>query len=215
MSNPAKKASVKRPYAGVSAEDRQADRRARFLAAGLELIGTLGYRAMTLRMLCQKAGLNDRYFYESFDNLEDFLSKLYTAHMDVLHEKIVSVALAENCPLSDRMKTGISVYFEFMRNPYVARLAFTEILGVSAKIDNLYNANTRRFGQMLISFLRMEFPSVKIDDQSEQALGAGLTGACTMMATHWMLEGYRVPVGVMVESCCDIFIGTLHKLIVK
>jgi AcrR family transcriptional regulator len=40
------------------------------LAAGLELLGTVGWAGTTVRGVCALAGLNDRYFYESFADLD-------------------------------------------------------------------------------------------------------------------------------------------------
>ena len=60
-----------RPYAGASREARERARRERIIAAGIELFGTVGYRAATVGAVCETAGLNKRYFYESFATLED------------------------------------------------------------------------------------------------------------------------------------------------
>ncbi|WP_165950338.1 TetR/AcrR family transcriptional regulator [Actinomadura sp. GC306] len=62
-----------RPYRGVPAEQRRARRRAALLAAGLELLGTRGWAATTVRGVCAEAGLNDRYFYESFPDRESLI----------------------------------------------------------------------------------------------------------------------------------------------
>lgn len=59
-----------RSYGGASAGERQARRRAALLEAGLELLGTRGWAATTVRGVCARAGLNDRYFYESFADLD-------------------------------------------------------------------------------------------------------------------------------------------------
>jgi AcrR family transcriptional regulator len=61
---------VTRSYGGASAGERQARRRAALLAAGLELLGTRGWAGTTVRGVCAEAGLNDRYFYESFPDLD-------------------------------------------------------------------------------------------------------------------------------------------------
>jgi AcrR family transcriptional regulator len=52
-----------RSYGGESANDRLARRRRQLLDAGLELFGTTGYRATTVRQLCREARVSDRYFY--------------------------------------------------------------------------------------------------------------------------------------------------------
>jgi AcrR family transcriptional regulator len=57
----------------VPAGERRARRRAALLAAGLELLGTQGWGATTVRKVCAEAGLNDRYFYESFPDRDTLL----------------------------------------------------------------------------------------------------------------------------------------------
>jgi AcrR family transcriptional regulator len=59
-----------RSYGGASADQRRARRRAALLEAGLELLGTKGWAGTTVRGVCTRAGLNDRYFYESFADLD-------------------------------------------------------------------------------------------------------------------------------------------------
>lgn len=62
--------SAPRRYGGVSAEERIAERRSRFLEAGLELMGNRGVAGTTVRGLAEHTGLAARYFYESFDGIE-------------------------------------------------------------------------------------------------------------------------------------------------
>ncbi|GIH77067.1 TetR/AcrR family transcriptional regulator [Planobispora longispora] len=65
--------SSARPYRGMPAEQRRAQRRAALLEAGLEVLGRHGWAAATVRGVCKQAGLNDRYFYESFTDLDALL----------------------------------------------------------------------------------------------------------------------------------------------
>lgn len=60
-----------RQYGGLSGADRIADRRRRFVAAGLDLMGTRGIPATTLRGVAERSGLAARYFAESFPTIED------------------------------------------------------------------------------------------------------------------------------------------------
>ncbi|EPJ39818.1 hypothetical protein STAFG_3128 [Streptomyces afghaniensis 772] len=64
-------------YGGKTAEERQAERRRRFLDAALQLFGdTPGFRATTVAALSEAAGLSTRQFYEEFRTLEDVLAAL-------------------------------------------------------------------------------------------------------------------------------------------
>src|SRR6185312_305258 len=67
-----------RPYRGVNADDRRAERRARLLDTGLSILGSeQGIEALTVRGVCRQAGLSARYFYESFTDRDDFVGAVY------------------------------------------------------------------------------------------------------------------------------------------
>ncbi|WP_216896279.1 TetR/AcrR family transcriptional regulator [Nocardia alni] len=59
-----------RRWRGQEPADRTAARRRQLLEAGTELMGTAGVVGMSMRAVCREAGLTERYFYESFPNLE-------------------------------------------------------------------------------------------------------------------------------------------------
>lgn len=64
-----------RPYRGVAAPQRQADRRRRFLAAGLDLLG--GDDDLTVRAICRQAGVATRHFYEAFADKDQFVADVF------------------------------------------------------------------------------------------------------------------------------------------
>lgn len=66
-----------RGWAGTSLADRRAQRRERLLDAGLELLGTDGSAAVTVRSVCRRAMLTDRYFYENFADRDALLLAVY------------------------------------------------------------------------------------------------------------------------------------------
>lgn len=73
------KTSSVRPYAGVDAADRLAERRNRLLTAGLDLLGADPQQLaeLTVRGTCRRAGLAARYFYESFADKDEFVSEVF------------------------------------------------------------------------------------------------------------------------------------------
>jgi AcrR family transcriptional regulator len=67
-----------RPYRGVEAADRLADRRARLLQAGLDILGSdSDLSELTVRGICRQAGVTARYFYESFTDKDDLVASVY------------------------------------------------------------------------------------------------------------------------------------------
>lgn len=57
--------------------DRHALRRDDLVAAGVQLLGGEAGPALTVRAVCRKAALTERYFYESFTDREDFVRAVY------------------------------------------------------------------------------------------------------------------------------------------
>jgi AcrR family transcriptional regulator len=57
-------------YRGVSAADRQRERRGRLLDAALGIMAADQWRTATVEKVVATAGLNKRYFYESFTDLD-------------------------------------------------------------------------------------------------------------------------------------------------
>jgi AcrR family transcriptional regulator len=67
-----------RPYRGVEAAERLADRRRRFLEAGLDILGSnADLSQLTVRGICRQANVALRYFYESFTDKDDFVAQVF------------------------------------------------------------------------------------------------------------------------------------------
>ena len=63
-----------RDYDGKTAAERVAERRQRLIDAGYALFGEHGYAGTSIRAVLQRAGLRDRYFGESFADLDALLA---------------------------------------------------------------------------------------------------------------------------------------------
>ena len=82
-----------RPWRGVSAEDRQADRRSRLIEACLDVVGEDGVAATTVDRVCAQAKLTKRYFYENFADRDALLLVTFNALFDeILGEMQVAAA---------------------------------------------------------------------------------------------------------------------------
>jgi AcrR family transcriptional regulator len=83
-----------RAYGGVSAAERVAERRIRLVAAGRELLAEVGWTGTSLRAVCARSGLADRYFYESFENRDALLvavcEQVIAEAMEVCGERLAA-----------------------------------------------------------------------------------------------------------------------------
>lgn len=81
-------------WSGVPLEDRQALRRDKLVAAGVQLLGEASGPALTVRAVCREAGLTERYFYESFSDREEFVRAVY----DDVCTRAMSTLTSANTP---------------------------------------------------------------------------------------------------------------------
>ena len=81
----------RRTFKGMAPEDRQRERRERFMEAGFEAFGLRGYHSVTVREICAEARLTERYFYESFKDREALFSAIYERQVGVLRERIAGL----------------------------------------------------------------------------------------------------------------------------
>jgi AcrR family transcriptional regulator len=80
-----------RRYGGKSAEQRRAERRASLVNVARELWREQGWAAVTMRGVCARARLTDRYFYESFKDRDALLIAVW----DQMRDDVLNMLLAE------------------------------------------------------------------------------------------------------------------------
>ena len=135
-------------YGGKSAEERQAERRRRFLDAGLQLFGDgPGYRGTTVAALSEAAGLSTRQFYEEFRTLEDVLAALHLQVNDWAEEAaLAGLAEADGLPIAERATAAFRAYAANVTgDPRRLRITFVEIIGVSPRLERQRLARRSRW----------------------------------------------------------------------
>ncbi len=66
-----------RTYGGATHSERRSKRQAALLDAALDAAAAEGVAAVTVRGVCARARLNDRYFYESFRTVDELVAALF------------------------------------------------------------------------------------------------------------------------------------------
>lgn len=114
-------------WAGISATDRQAERRALLIRAALGLFGDGGETAVSVRSVCRAAELNTRYFYESFTDTDELLGAVYDEVAAELGE-VLTTAMADAANDDRaRLRAGIRAVLDFSSaDPRRGKILFTE-----------------------------------------------------------------------------------------
>lgn len=180
-----------RPYRGVEAADRLAERRARLLEAGLTILGTdADPSELTVRGVCKQAGVTARYFYESFNDKDDLVGEVYDwVISDIAHSTQSAVAAAP--PRGQNRAAMANIARTIADDPRVGRLLFNSQLANSVLVRKRKEAGgllTRLYGSDVGSAL-----GVRESEQGKviahfavagvaQAFSAWLDGAVTLDA---------------------------------
>jgi AcrR family transcriptional regulator len=117
-----------RPYRGVEAADRVAERRRRFLEAGLGILGSdPDLSELTVRGICGQAGVALRYFYESFSDKDDFVGQIFDwVIADIAATTQAAVAAA---PFEEQSRAGMAnIVRTIAADTRVGRLLFSSQL---------------------------------------------------------------------------------------
>ena len=109
-------------WGGSTAEQRASERRARLLDAAHELLAE-DDAAVTVRAVLRTAGLNPRYFYESFADLDELLAALYDEQLALLAARVESDLAAPAGGPAAVIRAGIeSVLRHLTEDPRRARV---------------------------------------------------------------------------------------------
>jgi AcrR family transcriptional regulator len=117
-----------RPYRGVDAADRLAERRGRLLSAGLDVLGTdADLSALTVRGICRQASVAIRYFYESFTDKDDFVAAVFDwVVADIA--ATTQAAVAATRPEEQTRAAMANIIRTIVADPRVGRLLFSSHL---------------------------------------------------------------------------------------
>jgi AcrR family transcriptional regulator len=172
-----------RPYAGVDAGDRQARRRARLLEAGLDLLGRDADPAeLTVRGICQEAGLATRYFYENFSDKEQLIGAVFDWMIARLAATTQAAVVA--APPEEQNRAGIANIVRTIESePRIGRLMF------GSQVTNPAVIRKRRESEAFFAILSGQHVEVLLQRPSSEGIKAFshfVVGGVTQTLSAWV-----------------------------
>lgn len=200
----------RRNYGGRSAEERRADRRERLLAAGLELFGTRGYAATSIERLCATASVSTRNFYEEFTGREELL---LTLHKDINERAAAALAAAFDDPgagLPARVERAVRAFVTVTASdPRWARIAFVEIIGVSAELERHRLSWRARWEDTLVALAREAVERGEAVDRDYRLTMIAMIGAVNNLVHHWSVRDEDVPLDAITAELTRLILAAV------
>ncbi|MBB2988676.1 AcrR family transcriptional regulator [Mycolicibacterium iranicum] len=172
-----------RPYRGVEAPQRVAERRRRLLEAGLDLLGGKPTPSdLTVRAICAQSGLAARYFYESFADKDVFVGAVFDWVIgDIAATTQAAVATA---PVREQSRAGMANVVRVISDDVrVGRLLF------SAHLDNPVVVRKRAESGALFALLSGQHAGVALQlEQNDRIKAAGhfVVGGVAQTLSAWL-----------------------------
>ncbi|NUJ99896.1 TetR/AcrR family transcriptional regulator [Streptomyces lunaelactis] len=200
-------------YAGRSAEERQAERRQRFLDAGLQLFGdSPGYRATTVTALSEAAGLSTRQFYEEFRTLEDVLAALHLQVNDWAEAaSLAALAAADGLPIAERAAATFRAYAANVTgDPRRIRITFVEIIGVSARLEEQRLARRSRWVDLICAEAAAAAERGEAAPRDYRIAAAAFIGSVNGLLHDWRAGWVDATLDQVVDELVQVLLGIVR-----
>jgi AcrR family transcriptional regulator len=193
-----------RTYGGQTAERRREQRRIELLDAALEIIGERGFPALTVAGLCARAGLNERYYYESFKDREAVLAAVAGRVTDEVVAAMGAAASAVAPPRTPRAIAGAALRaaVELVTDdPRKARVLFLEA-PLSPELAGRRRETVRPFVRLM---LEQTDAGRELGTERAEFLGTFLVGGVAETVTAWLRADRPTPRDTLIEQLTDLF----------
>ncbi|WP_243789002.1 TetR/AcrR family transcriptional regulator [Saccharopolyspora gloriosae] len=191
-----------RRYAGLDPAERARQRRTVLLEAAEDLFGTQGYRATSVKQVCVRAGLTQRYFYESFRDREAALVAVYEKLIDGLRAATLeAIAAADRSELVDR---GLGAFIDFLTaDERRAKIVLIEVVGVSPELEVRRHAALTGFADLVAEMWLGAGKPAALHRMTAMAL----VGGVNYLLVDWLLKGAPERPAELLQACTMLFEG--------
>jgi AcrR family transcriptional regulator len=199
-----------RKYGGATGNERQAERRTQLMAAGLDLLASEdGPRNFTVRGVCRTAELASRYFYESFDDLDEFAVAIYDE--EILALTNVTLTALESIDRGDdegRVRTSLGTLIgHIAEDVRRGRLIYSPALAAVPAVAARRRDSTRLFVGLLVDEANPDSP---LDGPSD-VISEMLVGGLAQAIKAWLDGDLSLTQQELVDECSRVFLETLVR----
>ncbi len=194
-----------RTYRGVAAADRQAQRRVQLLDATLDLWGDPARPRVTMTAVCQRAGLTERYFYESFNHLDEALLAVLEQIADQIERTTTEALHAVGGDPTDRVHASITAFVQILTDdPRKGRAAIIESAHGETTRE-LRALLLRRFAELSASEARRLYGAQSWPEAEGALMATMFVGGVAQLVTSWLDGSLPATPGEIVDAASQNF----------
>lgn len=188
-----------RTWAGTTLADRKAARGTQLVAAGLDLLGTAGSAAVSVRAVCRHAKLTERYFYENFADREQLVVAVYEHVAGQLHQALIDAVPDTRAEPVARAEAAVTAFVELMvDDPRKGR-----VLLLAPVTDPALSARGVALLPAFAALIREQLPDRMAADEREMT-ALGLVGALANLFTAYLGGTLQVSRDRLIAHCVTL-----------
>lgn len=199
-----------RPYGGRSVQERLAERRARLLDAGLALFGTRGYATTSIELVCSKAGVTARHFYEQFDSREALLLEVYEKVIGHARKAVITALHQSHPTPRHRVTSGLEAYVHaVLDDPRYARIACVEVVGASARVERRRRKTIYEIASVIEAQAQALAEQGRVARRDFSLTAIAMAGACNELVTDAIMRPTPPPTSTLVDALVRLFLAVI------
>lgn len=199
-----------RRYGGLDPAERVRQRRVAILDAATDLFAGSGYRNTSVKQICDRAGLTQRYFYESFADKEAALMAVYDEIVGQMRaDTLAAIEAAATDDLDVVIERGLSAFVGFLTtDTRRAQIVLIEVVGVSPNLETRRHAVLHDFADLVTNvWLGRSEPT-----SQHRLIAVALVGGVNHLLVDWLLSGQTQQPTELTQTCVTLFAGARHQL---
>lgn len=197
------KVRAARRWGSKTADERRSQRRHELMQAAIKVYGERSFQNCSVKLVCDAAGLTERYFYESFANGEDMLQQCFKLVTGGLIAKMRETAEITGGGRRKRVRAALLTYLGALKaNPPAARLFLLSMASVSPATDALISSNLDEFGCLLLEILGRQ----ESRDDVSPLLVRGVLGGGLHIARVWVANGFAEDMDDVADTALRLYL---------
>ena len=199
-----------RAYGGLTAEQRQVERRRRLLDAAANVVRERGLNDTSYRAVCRASGLTERYFYESFANLDELLLAVFEEELQAALSDVLTAVAAAGAEPRRAMELGVGAFVDrFAGERLLSRLV----------VESPAHPALRKYRDTAIEtfvdfMLRMAYdvvgePRNAREERMARHTSVMLVGGFNELLSQWVQAGKEEPHDEIVNDVVELFFAAM------
>jgi AcrR family transcriptional regulator len=199
-------------YRGASAEQRRSERRRRLMDAALDIIGTQGWSATTVRAVCEQAHVGPRFFYESFDDIDALAAAVHDEIVETALTRALNAIAAAPDDLPAKTYAVVETFItELTDDPRRARVTFAEAHGSETLMRRRFTA-MRAIAEAMTEQAKDLLDLPPGGERVLRSLSLLLTGGVTELVLVWLNDGLDCDREELIRLCAEFLLITTGSL---